>query len=235
METIGLITTLRNLRLSGSMANDQSMTQLTQLNELAAILLQRTDVTDQGIAVLAELPKLKEINLFGTAGVTDRSWSAFAKLPALEKLRLRATGVTGENAMALASVRKVTELDLSETSFGNAGMAAVAAIPSLKQLNLWLTSVDDAGIEQLRDRTDLTSLNLDNVSGITDASLEVVENMHELAFLHLGGTSVTAEGLQRLQPLTKLHTLVITRLGLTPQQVETIRQNMPWVAKLEVE
>ncbi len=233
LASIGSLKSLRNLRLSGPAINDESVQQLAGLSDLAAVLLQQTEVTDRGVEVLAKLPKLKEVNLFGSRAVSDASLAALAELPALEKLRLRGTGVTGENAAALRQMNRVTELDLSETAFGNAGMPAVAAMPALTQLNLWLTPVDDQGIESLRGKRALTSLNLDNVSGITDASLAVIAEMSELSFLHLGGTSVTAEGLQQLKSLQKLRTLIITRLGLTPEDVERVRQMLPALTKLE--
>lgn len=233
LASIGSMRSLRNLRLSGPAVNDESIRSLAGLSDLAAVLLQQTELTDRGIEVLAKLPKLRELNLFGSQGVNDAALVVLTELPALEKLRLRGTGVTGDAAAALSRLIKVTELDLSETAFGNAGMPAVAAMPALTQLNLWLTRVDDQGMESLRGKSTLTSLNLDNVSGITDASLSIIAEMPELSFLHLGGTSVTAEGLQQLKSLQKLRTLIITRLGLTPEDVEQVRQLFPGLTKLE--
>ncbi len=233
LASIGSMRSLRNLRLSGPAVTDESIEQLAGLTGLAAVLLQQTEVTDRGVAVLTKLSNLKEVNLFGSKGVSDASIAVLAELPALEKLRLRGTGVTGNDAAALSLMSKVIELDLSETAFANAGMPAVAQMPALTQLNLWLTQVDDQGIESLRGKQQLTSLNLDNVSGITDASLAVIAELPELTFLHLGGTSVTAAGLQQLESLKKLRTLIVTRLALTPEDVERIRQSMPSLTKLE--
>jgi len=233
LASIGSMRSLRNLRLSGPAVNDESVQHLAGLSELAAVLLQQTAVTDRGLAALAKLPKLKEVNLFGSQGVNDASLARLAELPALEKLRLRGTGVTGDDAAALSRMSKVIELDLSETTFGNAGLPAVAQMPALTQLNLWLSRVDDQGIESLRGKQTLTSLNLDNVSGITDASLAVIAELPELTFLHLGGTAVTAAGLEQLASLKQLRTLIVTRLGLTPQDVERIRQSIPSLTKLE--
>jgi hypothetical protein len=51
--------------------------------------------------------------------------------------------------------------------------------------------------------------------------------------LHLGGTSVTAAGLPKLYELKKLKTLFITRLNLSAEDVQSLREAMPWLTKLE--
>lgn len=232
LDAIGRMRGLRNLRLSGPVVDDRTVTNLAGLSELAALLLRETALTDAGAAKLTSLSKLKELNLFGTP-VSDASLESLAKLPRLEKLGLRGTAVTGRDVTALATMQNVVELDLSETGFDNAGMADVAAMPALQRLNLWLTRVDDSGVARLRDHAALTSLNLDNVSGITDESLPVIESLRSLTFLHLGGTSVTPAGLSRWAPPQQLETLILTRLGLPVEQAAALRQRLPGLDRLD--
>jgi len=231
---IGKIQTLRNLRLSGAAVNDQSIVQLAGLRQLAAILLQDTEVTDAGISVLSGFVHLKEINLYKTP-ITDAAFASFRPLVSLQKLVLRGTNVTGENATPLGELASVVELDLSETAFGNEGMTEVAKMSSLRKLNLWMTHINDRGLKSLRHNNDLTSLNLDNVSGITDQSINTLTQFQSLTFLHLGGTSITAAGLQQLQNLDQLETLIVTRLGLKIEEVELIRQQFPAIKRLDVD
>jgi len=231
---IGKIQTLRNLRLSGAIVNDQSIAQLVGLRQLAAILLQDTAVTDTGIQVLSGFVELKEVNLYKTP-ITDAALASFRPLIKLQKLVLRDTRITGENAGALGDLATVVELDLSETAFVNEGMPEVARMPSLRKLNLWMTHIDDHGLDSLRHKNDLTSLNLDNVSGITDQSINALAQLQSLTFLHLGGTSITAGGLHQLGNLDKLETLIITRLGLKTEEVELIRQQFPAIKRLDAD
>ena len=79
----------------------------------------------------------------------------------------------------------------------------------------------------------MTQLNLDNVKGVTDQSLDTIMKMTDLELLHLGGTSVTAQGLPKLYGLKKLKTLFITRLNLQPEDVQAVREAMPWITRLE--
>lgn len=231
-KAIGQMTSLRHLRVSGTAVTDQTAISLSGLTNLAALSLQHTAVTDDGLLLLASMPKLKELNLYGTP-ITDASLETIAGLPVLQKLRLRGTGVTGENADAFAKMANVVDLDLSETSFVSEGLTSVSNMPSLRLLNLWLTKVDDKGIAALESQLHLTQLNLDNVSGITDQSLDTIHKMTDLELLHLGGTSITSAGLPKLHNLKKLKTLFITRLSLAPSDVQSLRQAMPWITRLE--
>lgn len=232
IRSIGKMTSLRNLRVSGAAVNDQSVQSLAGLDRMAALSLQQTAVTDEGIDVVRPMRGLKELNLYGTP-VTDASLATIASLPSLQKLRLRGTGVRGERAESFAQMAQVIDLDLSETKFGSEGLASVGKMPKLVRLNLWLTEVDDTGIESLAPLKALTHLNLDNVRGITDRSLNRISEMSELELLHLGGTSVTAAGLPRLYGLKNMKSLFVTRLGLTDQEVASLREAMPWVEKFE--
>ena len=231
VRSLGTMTRLRNLRISGPAVDDDSVVALATLGNLAALALRHTAVTDAGVEAVAELSGLKELSLFGTP-VTDAALPAIARLQKLSKLRLRQTKVTGENAAPLATM-PVVELELAETGFSNAGMESVAAMPQLEKLNLWLTRIDDAGLEHLSGKTQLTRLNLDNVSGITDRSLDVIGGLGNLRLLHLGGTGVTEAGLPKLYGLKKLETLFITRLGISDEGVEALKAAMPWLETVE--
>jgi hypothetical protein len=228
---LGRMTGLRNLKLSGSSVDDQSVQAIGNLTNLAALALQQTAVTDEGISSIRTLEKLRELSLYGTP-ITDASLIWLSEMPELAKLRLRGTRVTGENAGALA-VLPVADLELAETDFGNAGMPAVAAMPNLQKLNLWLTKVDDEGLKHFTGKTSLVQLNLDNVSGITDRSLDVISGLITLELLHLGGTGINPEQLPKLHGLDQLKTLFVTRLGVSDAQAASLRQAMPKLTRLE--
>lgn len=228
---LGAMTQLRNLRISGPAVDNKSVQSIFRLTSLAALTLQETAVTDQGIGSLEGLANLKELSLFKSP-VTDEALEIIGKLPKLAKLRLRATKVTGANVEPLASM-PVVDLELAETSFSNRGMPSVARMPKLEKLNLWLTDIDDEGLRHLERNTQLTLLNLDNVSGITNASLDVIAALPRLTLLHLGGTSVTPEGLSKLYSLDRLQTLFVTRLGVDESIAEQLRAELPSLQRLE--
>lgn len=230
VKSLGQMTRLRNLRVSGPAVTDDSAPPLAGLENLAALALHETEVGDEGLRSLGELTGLRELSLFGTP-VTDAGLETIAGLPRLAKLRLRQTGVTGESAGALAET-SIEDLELAETEFSNAGMAAVASMPQLTKLNLWLTRVDDEGLEALRGVERMTSLNLDNLPGVTDRSIDVINTLSNLEFLHLGKTGITPAGLRSLQGLPRLKTLHVSELGANEEDKAAIRESLPALIEL---
>lgn len=215
------MTRLRNLRLSGTAVDDDTLAALGGLTNLAALALQETAVTDDGLGTLVGLTELRELSLYGTP-ITDRGLATLAELPRLAKLRLRRTGVTGADASPLASM-SLEELELAETEFDDEGMADVAAIAGLRRLNLWSTRVGDPGVGELAGKASLVWLNLDNLPGVTDRSLDTIATLAGLEFLHLGKTSVTPGAIPRLAPLERLATLHISQLGASEADRRAIR------------
>jgi YHS domain-containing protein len=71
---------------------------------LARLHLERTAVSDAGLAQLATLTELDYLNLYGTP-VTDASLAALQHLPKLKRLYLWQTHVTPEAARAFAAAR----------------------------------------------------------------------------------------------------------------------------------
>lgn len=232
LSTIGNLPHMRNLRVSGSRITDGGLKHLAGLGNIAALGLQHTAISDAGVAHLEGLKSLKEINLYGTP-ITDAALDSLAELPVLAKARFRETGIRGERSAALAKMQAMRDLDLSESPVQDAALENIGKITALRSLNLWLTEVTDEGIEHLQDLEKLTRLNLDNVTGITDASLDIIGEMSKLDLLHLGGTSITDEGLPKLYGLKNLRTLFITRTGVSQQAHDELKENMPWLQRIE--
>lgn len=223
---------LRNLKVEGPGITDAAMPALVRLENLAALALQRTSVTDDGVAQLIPLKNLKELSLFGSP-VTNAVFTPLAQLPRLQKLQLRQTKIGGQPIGDLSRLQGVVDLELAETDLGNEAMPAIAQLPRLQRLNLWLTKIDDSGLAALPAGSDLRLLNLDNVAGITDASMPRIGSFGKLELLHLGGTSITDAQLTELYKLKQLKTLFLTRTGVTPEGIEALQQAMPWIEKLE--
>ncbi len=226
------IKTLKRLRLPQTKVGDVSLANLATVARLE--LLDLTDVatlTENGMASIGKLSKLKELNLMNTP-VTDGWLSPLTELTQLKKLRLRGTQITGDNFTAMAST-SVIDLELSETKFGSQGMQAIAKMPKLERLNLWLTQVDDSGLAHLDGKTSLTLLNLDNVAGVTDASMPVIEKLVSLELLHLGGTGLTEASIPQLASLTQLKTLFLTRLNLSQETAKLLKMSLPQLERFE--
>lgn len=102
----------RALTLTGWDRSDYSI--LATRPDVAILEMSNPDVTDETLAVLRDLPRLKELSLDGSA-VTDRGLAALSVLPALESLRVARTKITPEGVAAfLASPPpKLRQIDVS--------------------------------------------------------------------------------------------------------------------------
>jgi Leucine-rich repeat (LRR) protein len=191
--------------------NDDNIKHLKGLVDLEKLLLYGTRVTDKGMAELAGLTKLKELDLRGTpCGTADME----AYLPHMPQLEI---------------------LDLSESNSPvvDQAMPAIAKLTKLVNLNLWHTDVSDNAVALLAALPNLTSLNLDDNKRVTDASMDTVGKLTKLEYLHIGSTNVTDAGLAKLHNLKQLKmtkdepALVITYLNVSDEGVEALMEAIP--------
>jgi hypothetical protein len=102
---------------------------------------------------------------------------------------------------------ELRSLDLSQTDVTNKVAGELAALPNLERLTLWrVKRIDDGAAEQLARMKRLTVLDLaETLFG--DRGLEQIRPMKQLRKLYLGGSAVTATGVEtfrRANPLCEV-------------------------------
>jgi hypothetical protein len=102
----------RALTLTGWDRDDYAI--LAAASDVAILEMGNPDVTDATLAVLLEMPNLRELTLNDTA-VTDAGLATLARLPALERLRIARTQITPEGLRRFldAPPKQLRELDVS--------------------------------------------------------------------------------------------------------------------------
>ena len=102
----------RALNLTGWDREDYEI--LKNKADVAILEMGNKDVTDDTIAMLGELPKLKELTL-NDSSVTDAGLAKLAHLPQLESLRIARTQVTveGVRAFLAAPPPRLRQIDVS--------------------------------------------------------------------------------------------------------------------------
>ena len=117
------------------------------LTKLKVLWLEKTRVTDEGLAYLK--------------GLTD-----------LYFLMLAQTKVTDSGLAHLSELKKLEVLWLADTRVTDAGLVQLQGLPNLSDLRLGGTRVSDAGLAHLKGKTSLNILTLDNTkvtgAGIAD-------------------------------------------------------------------
>jgi len=87
---------------------------LKQKPDVAILEMGNKDVTDDTLAMLSDLPKLKELTLNDSA-ITDAGLAKLAQLPRLESLRIARTQVTAEGVRSFlaAPPPRLRQIDVS--------------------------------------------------------------------------------------------------------------------------
>lgn len=106
-------------------------------------------LTDSGLRWLASLPRLRHLDLSGTA-VTDRGLEALGTLPVLESVSLAWTSVSDAGVAHLGHCERLQGVDLQGTATGDGALRALAGKANLGQVRTG-NHVSDAGLALLHD------------------------------------------------------------------------------------
>ena len=143
LDTIALLTGLEELNIGDGVAlgapKPAALGPAT--GEAECRITGGTRISDLGVAKLANLKKLRALNLSGSV-VTAGALQTLAALPNLQRLSLwNAATINDSAAPALQSLQKVTSLDLSNTGVGDRTLIALAKLPHLERLYIRDTAV----------------------------------------------------------------------------------------------
>jgi hypothetical protein len=140
---------------------DADLARLKGLTSLSELHLGegRSRVTDQGLAALRHLRKLRVLVL-GDPPLSDAALEHLAALGELERLNVVGTHFTDEGLARLAPLKKLTLLRLGSDRMTDAGLKHLAQLPALKQLILVDTPITDGCVEHIRQMPGLESLYL---------------------------------------------------------------------------
>lgn len=160
--------------------------------------------------------ELTALDLAGT-DVSDRALKQVAGLRGLRKLDLRNTSVTAKGLKELAGLTKLGELALAEAQLSDANLRVLREIgllhcldqagaggerprsaEEITSLALCRSPVTDAGLRELAGLRNLTWLDLRD-TWVTDVGLKELAGLKRLATLLLQGTQVTEAGVAKLQ------------------------------------
>lgn len=147
-------------------------------------------VTDELLAKLKSLPKLRKLNIDSTTGISPLGLADLASFPALENLTLYCVKREG-------------------TGLGDDALRRLVALKSLRELYIAECGTTDAGVQFLESMPQLTHLALRNERTLTDAALTSIVKIKGLKHLDLSGSAgtITSGGLRELAALQDLEVL----------------------------
>ena len=235
MPYVGEMTGLRYLDISYTMLGDVGLEHLPNLSELETLKIGATLITGLNLNFLKLLPKLKSLSLRGvqrrnagacwTPNVTDLDLETISLLVGLEELDLGVgikLGIGGQPAAPGGGNCRLTGgLQISDL-----GVAKLARLKNLKRLNISGARLTAEGVRTLQSLP-LERLSLWASTSLDDATAEVLAGMPTLAHVDLSYTHISDEGLRKLEKLPNLKYLYVTETRITPEAVNTFRQQHP--------
>lgn len=166
---------------------DEAVLRVSQLKNIAALDLQYSSVTSQGLRVLSSMGSLRSLKI-SQAELDGNSLRVLSKFPQLTALSLADCQVDAEGLSHLIASTSLRHLDLSNTRLDDAALAMLARLKSLESLRLFSNAITDKGLSYLIGHPSLRSL-------------------------HLEFTQVTSDGIKLLPKISKLESLGLYVIG----------------------
>jgi Leucine-rich repeat (LRR) protein len=223
--------------LAGSAVTDADLGHLRGWKLLQFLdLSDCKNVTDAGLAYLARLPELTELNLAGSGvrgdgldhlktadrlraldarktGATARHLAPLAALKNLERLTL--DPVADERVLRfLAGLPNLKEIDLRGFPLTNRRLGLLQKMTGLERLEIQSNDITDRGLLTLKGLRNMKDLRLDSDS-VSDAGLQAFAGMVGLKSLELSGRRITDTGFQHFRECKELERIKVERTGLS--------------------
>ncbi len=204
---IGKLTSLERLTLSPT-TDDAGLRHVAKLPNLKALYVKGTGITNAGLAQLAGLTSLEELELGGSQmKMNDQGLAHLKNLPNLKYLDLQSNTFTDAGMVYLKDVRSLHGIVVPSkwSIVGDQGLAHLASLPNLERLLIGGSPITDAGMEQIGKMASLRALSISSAD-ISDAGASQLNRLPHLEELRLPPLSAAAmvELLKRHQRLRQL-------------------------------
>jgi hypothetical protein len=138
-----------------SNGTDLLLRQAANVPEIQNIVLQLTDVTDDGMNFISMMPNLKKLVVYGGAGVDDHGFTYIKNIKSLKTLSLINTKITDQSLPSLKDLPSLHELIVFHErwrgqTFTDAGLIHLKKLTNLKKLNLSGGWASEKAVEELR-------------------------------------------------------------------------------------
>ena len=208
---------IHQLDFSYSPITDHGLAALVAVVGVVSMDLSRTSITLTALPPSVERSSLREMNLWGTADLSDDSLGVLAQIGGLERVELgRCRKITDAGLAHLSILPGLTYLGLSGTGVSDCGLASLSEVTSLRHLNLSGTEITGEGLRHLSGNPVLETLDLFGCVGLRSEALAVLRQFSSLAELRLGRCGLVADSaMAHLRPLVGLVTLSLEGLEIS--------------------
>lgn len=156
------------------------------------VRLDRFDATDEHVAVLANIERLRVVRIDG-GKLTVAAAEHFAAMPHLEQLHLRNVALDDAFIEALVASRSLWLLNVAAAEISPAAVERLAEMPQLRQLRLAVPGGDNGFAAAVAAIRTLRSVHLIGIA-VTDAGLQELATLPQLQSLYLDDTEISDQG-----------------------------------------
>ncbi|MEZ6121878.1 MAG: protein kinase [Planctomycetaceae bacterium] len=204
----------------------QLLGKLSQLHAVAHLKCPRSQIRDRELAEISKCRHLETLVLEATQ-VTDDGISALAGHSSLRGITLGETRITDTALAAIKTLPNLTDLYIAGTQITTAGLDQLAQQKNLRLLYAQYTRVDDSVAELLKQLPHLEKVSFWG-SPITAELLPTLADMKSLSLIGLSFTNIKPEDCHILKSLPNLRTLELTKANASDEEVEKLQQAIPW-------
>lgn len=214
-KTLGSVTSIKDLTISGKTITDSTLALLTGLTELERLSSDGIQLTDAGYRHFAAFQKLKSLSFFHPA--------------------FRSKEFTGSGLAALKALPKLEKLTFAGSTAGDLAMEAIGQLTQVKEFRTWHTAQTQAGNAHLA-KLALSSLRLgqrlpewgkDAPASFDESTMSLIGQIKTLEALELTEARLSAKIIPHLQALPKLKKLKIETVDISAADVEAIQAALP--------
>ena len=171
----------------GSKLRDEDLERIATAADLTRLdLTSCGSLTDAGVAHLLQLPNLKSLDLSSCRRLTPKVFETLRLMKSLEHLAADQVG-WATDVTPLADLPQLTSLSLARNaSFQGKGLQHLRTLLQL-DLSCGRGQFGDVGMEQIKQLTQLKSLDLDGQDTITDDGIRHLAQLTDLRHLGMYG------------------------------------------------
>jgi hypothetical protein len=235
MAGIATLQTVNEMEIVATKLTDAGLASIAKMRNLQVLHLDGTPMmTDEGLKVLATLPKLRHLRLSGL--FTDKGLAHLAAAPSLKVMWLETPRATEEGLHHLARIQSLERLCVPWLDqITDRSMAHLQSMPKLKALGVGDAWRADAGIAALATLANLEVLALKGGPALTDDGLKPLASMPKLRALQVYNSRITEKGLASLARCKMLDSIEIrSTVRIDEQAVARLRAELPKVQTLDI-
>lgn len=211
---------LEEVDLAQTPVDDPSAAALLAMPNMRILRLDRTAITDAALRVTPS-PALVELYVSKTR-ISDIGLVVLDQLPKLEALGLGDLMVGDVTIARITKMSAMRALVLSLATASNSGLATLGTLRELERLYLDNTHADDVTLVGLAPLRELRALHLAG-SHVSEDGLPVLHGFTQLDELTIGDTRMRG-GIADLSAWPHLRTLTLTGLELDDAAIATVAQ-----------